>query len=72
MFAVYKTLNLAEAELVRARLEAAGFHAAVMDEVAAFGIEGYSRAAGGIRVEVPDSEAEEARAFLEAPDLPSS
>jgi hypothetical protein len=68
MVAVYRTLNLADADLVRSRLEAAGFHAAVMDEVAAFTTEGYSAASRGIRVEVPDSEAEEARAFLESPD----
>lgn len=71
MAAVFKTLNIAEADLVCARLQAAGFHAAVMDAIAAFTTDGYSLATQGVRVEVPDSEADEARAFLEAPDNPS-
>jgi hypothetical protein len=72
MKAVYRTLNIADADLVRARLEAAGFHAAVLDAIAAFTTEGYSLTTQGIRVEVPDSEADEARAFLEAPEAPGT
>ncbi len=49
------------------RLEAAGFHPFVADEAAALGTEGYALAIGGIRVQVPESEAVEARAFLDAP-----
>jgi len=65
---VFKAFSPAEAELVRARLEANGFHAVVMGELAALSIGGYSPATGGIRVQVLESEAAEARAFLDAGD----
>ena len=63
---VFKAFSPAEAELTRARLEAAGFHAVVIGELAAMSMEGYSVATGGIRVQVPESEAAEAREFLTA------
>ena len=53
-------------KLVASRLDAAGFHPFVADEAAALGMEGYALAVGGIRVQVPESEAAEATAFLEA------
>ena len=62
---IFKAFNPAEAQLVRSRLEAAGFHPFVADELSAFSIDGYSMAVGGIRVQVPESEAAEAKAFLE-------
>jgi hypothetical protein len=34
-------------------------------------MDGYALAVGGIRVQVPESEAEEARAFLSAPPEPA-
>lgn len=55
----------AQAQLLRARLDAAGFHPYVMHETAALALEGYSMAAGGILVQVPESEADEVRSFLE-------
>jgi hypothetical protein len=55
--------------LVYSRLEAAGFHPFVADEAAALGMEGYALAVGGIRVQVPSSEAVDAREFLDAPDV---
>jgi hypothetical protein len=61
---VFKAFSPAEAELSRARLEANGFHAVVMGELAALSMEGYSAATGGIRVQVLEDEAEEAREFL--------
>ena len=61
---VSKAFSPAEAQLTRARLEAAGFHAVVIGELAAMSMEGYSGATGGIRVQVPESEADEARDFL--------
>ena len=67
---VSSSFSPAEAELTRARLEAAGFHAVVMGEDAALGIGGYSAATGGIRVQVPESEAAEAREFLTAGTAP--
>jgi hypothetical protein len=51
---------------VRSRLEAAGFHAFVADEAAALSMDGYALAAGGIRVQLPDSEYAAAREFLDA------
>ncbi len=60
---IYSTLNLADAELVRSRLEAAQFHPVLMNEIASttYG----PIAAGGILVQVPEDEAIEAREFLE-------
>jgi hypothetical protein len=61
---VFSAFNPAEAQLVRSRLDAAGFHASVANEFSALSMEGYSMAVGGIRVEVPENEASEAREFL--------
>ncbi len=63
---VYRAFNPAEAQLVRSRLEVAKFHAVVMNELSALSMDGYAMAAGGILVQVPESEASEAKAFLEA------
>jgi hypothetical protein len=63
---IFKAFNPMEAELTRARLETAGFHAVVIGELAALSMDGYSLATGGIRVQVPDDEAAEAREFLDA------
>jgi hypothetical protein len=63
---IFKAFSAAEAQLTRARLETAGFHAVVMGELAAMSMEGYSAATGGIRVQVPEEEAVEAREFLDA------
>jgi hypothetical protein len=57
--------NLAEAELIRARLEAAGFHPFIANESAA-GWFGGTSAAARIRVEVPEDEADDARELLES------
>lgn len=67
---VYRAFNSADAHVVHSRLEAAGFHAVVLDELAALSMEGYSLATGGIRVQVPDDEAAEAKEFLAAPPSP--
>jgi len=63
---IFKAFSPVEAELTRARLEAAGFHAVVMGELAAMSMEGYSLATGGIRVQVLEEEVAEAREFLDA------
>lgn len=68
---VFKAFNPAEAQLARSRLEAAGFHAVVMNELSALSMEGYALAAGGITVQVPDTEAADAREFLDSPPAPS-
>ena len=67
---IYRAFNPAEAQLVRSQLEAAGFHPFVADELSALSIDGYALAAGGIRVQVPASEAAHAREFLAAPPPP--
>jgi hypothetical protein len=57
--------NPADAQLVRSRLEVAGFHPEVLHELSALSMDGYALSAGGIRVQVPENEAAEARDFLE-------
>ena len=64
---IYKAFNPADAQLVRSRLEAAGFHPFVADEAAALSMDGYALAVGGIRVQLPESEFAAAREFLDAP-----
>ena len=66
---VFQAFTSAEAQLVRARLDAAGFHPLVAHELSALSMEGYSMAAGGILVQVPDEEAAEVKEFLAAPDI---
>ena len=61
---VYRAFSSADAQLVRSRLDAAGFHAVVTHEASALSIEGYAVAAGGILVQVPAEEAVEARNFI--------
>lgn len=63
--------NSADAHLIRSRLDAAGFHPVVKHELSSLALEGYALAAGGILVQVPDSEAEEAREFLKPSDGPA-
>ncbi len=47
---IFKAFSPPEAGInARARLEAAGFHAVVIGELAALSMEGYSNATGGIR-----------------------
>jgi hypothetical protein len=67
---VFTAFSPAEAHLVRSRLEAANFHAVVMHELSALSLDGYSLAAGGIRVQVPEAETDDARELLAAPEQP--
>lgn len=64
MTTIYSAFNPADAQLVRSRLEAAQFHPVVTHELSALSLDGYALAAGGILVQVPDSEAAEAKEFL--------
>lgn len=66
LITISRAFNPADAQLTRSRLEAAGFHAVVMDELSALSMDGYAMATGGIRVQVPESEISEAREFLAA------
>ena len=61
---VHLTFSPADAQLVRSRLEAAGFSVNVVGELSALSIEGYSLAVGGIQVQVPGEAAADARALL--------
>lgn len=63
---VFKTFSPAEAQLVRSRLEVAGYQAEVAHELASLSMDGYSMATGGILVQVPDDQAEDARLLVTA------
>jgi hypothetical protein len=64
---VHTSFNPAEADLVRSRLDAADFHPIITHGLSALSIDGYSLAAGGILVQVPEDEAADAREFLAPP-----
>ena len=68
---IFKGWNLNEAELIRSRLEAAGFHPVMVNEYAANMFGGSSNALSPVSVQVPDSEAADAREFLETPNAPA-
>ena len=61
---VYRTFSSADAHVIRSRLEASALHAMVNNELASLNMEGYSMATGGIEVQVPEEEAEEARELI--------
>ncbi|HSY18391.1 MAG TPA: DUF2007 domain-containing protein [Candidatus Acidoferrales bacterium] len=63
---VATNFNLGEAEMTRARLEAAGFHPFIANEMAAGWLGGNSTATL-LRIEVPDDEARDVKAFLDTP-----
>ena len=60
---VSKAVSDAEAELIKSRLEANGFFVNLKteDEAVSFG---YGAAVGGVQVQVPEAEVEDARALL--------
>ena len=70
LITVSRAFNPADAQLVRSRLEAPGFHAAVMHELSSLSLDGYALAAGGILVQVPDAEAADAKEFIAAASPP--
>lgn len=65
---IFTALNPMDAQLIRSRLEAANLHPEVKNEIAALSLGGYAQAAGGILVQVPDGEVEEARAIIASKD----
>lgn len=67
---VMRALNPADAQVARSLLEASNFHVFVTNELSALSLDGYAMAAGGILVQVPEDEAEEARELLSAPPMP--
>ena len=60
---VFRTFDLAEAQVVKGRLEGAGLQAAVQHENSAAN---FDVAGGGVRVVVPDHQAAEARALIQS------
>jgi hypothetical protein len=62
---IFTAFNLAETQLVRSRLEAAGFHPFIANENVSSWLGGYSTATV-IRVQVPEAEANDAKEFLKA------
>jgi hypothetical protein len=68
---VYQTFSSADAQLVRSRLEASNLQAIVANELSGLSIDGYSMAAGGILVQVPEDQVEDARELINL-NLPSA
>jgi hypothetical protein len=66
LITIQTAFNPVDAQLVRSRLEAAGFHPVVTHELSALSMDGYALAAGGILVQVPEAEADEAKTFLDS------
>jgi hypothetical protein len=71
MVTVFSAFNPADAQMVRCRLEAAGFYAEVKGELSALSIEGYALAAGGIHVQVPEDQAADAKELIADGNKPS-
>ena len=63
---VFTAFNPVQAQIVSTRLQTAGLDATVEGEVAALSMEGYSLATGGIRVQVPSTQEDEARRLIES------
>ena len=63
---VFTTFNPVQAQIVSTRLQTAGLDATVEGEAAALSMEGYSLATGGIRVQVPSTQEDEARRLIES------
>ncbi|MEO6567527.1 MAG: DUF2007 domain-containing protein [Opitutaceae bacterium] len=62
---VFKAFNSAEANLIAAQLEAAGFEPTVVNELASMDL-GSPISSGGIRVQVPEAQAADARALIDS------
>jgi len=63
---IFTAFNLAETQLLRSRLEAAGFHPFLANENVSSWLGGFSTATT-IRLQVPAVEAADAKEFLNAP-----
>lgn len=63
---MFETLNAAEAQLIRSRLEAAGLHPEVDPEIDPLSVGAFSTTTGGVQIKVPSEEAAQAREILEA------
>ena len=63
---VFTAFNPVQAQIVSTRLQTAGLDATVEGEAAALSMEGDSLATGGIRVQVPSTQEDEARRLIES------
>jgi hypothetical protein len=63
---VYRTFSPADAQLIRSLLEASDIPAMVADETSSLSMEGYSMSTGGVRVQVPEEQVENAREIIES------
>jgi len=63
---VFTAFNPVQAQIIGARLQAAGMDATVEGEIAALSMEGYSLSTGGIRVQVPSNEEYDARQLIDS------
>jgi hypothetical protein len=68
---VFTALSPIQAQVIRAQLESAGFQPFVAHELSALSIEGYALAAGGIKVQVPEDQVEDALALIASNDEPA-
>ena len=66
LVAISTNFNLGEAGLICSRLEAAGFHPFLANEMAAGWLGGIGTSTL-LRIEVPEDEAQSAREFLDTP-----
>ena len=66
LITVHIALTSGEAQLISSRLEAAGLHPTLKDELSALATAGQALATGGIKVQVPDDEEDEARMAIDA------
>jgi hypothetical protein len=66
LITVYQTFSSADAQLIHSLLDASNLHAIVANELSALSIDGYAMASGGIQVQVPEDEVEEARELIES------
>ncbi len=67
LITIATSFNLAEAGLVCSRLEAAGFHPFMCNELASSWLGGTMSTATQLRIEVPENEVADAKEFLAAP-----
>ncbi len=71
MVTVFRTFNLAEAQVIRGRLEAAGLFASLRNEQSALA-SGAGIAGVEYRVDVPEADAAAARALITPPETAGS
>ncbi len=64
---IFTGFNLADAQLVHSRREAAGFHPIITNGFTAGVFGGGANAISPVSIQVPEAEAADAREFLNAP-----